>query len=349
MKTKSKHPNQPFFYEAEVTEGLEFVSSGELTRLGAVILDTRPGEIGFRFAGDPAALVKLATVQSISSVQHFAVPRPRALLGNVEFPLLIAQIQSVLDRSPRGTYRTFHIAAAGSDSNVMQRLKAAIAERTGLTSTADKGDLWLRIRPGRAGGGGWETLVRLTPRPLVTRAWRVCNLEGALNAADARALVILTQPQPADVFVNLGCGSGTLLIERADHASSRRLLGFDHDAAALRCAQANTAAAGALDRIHLQRADMTRLPLPDQSVDALCADLPFGQLTGSHADNQRLYPRVLVEAARVAKPGARFVLITHEVRLMESLLPLAQAWQVEQAIRVNLRGLHPRIYRLLRR
>jgi 23S rRNA G2445 N2-methylase RlmL len=169
-------------------------------------------------------------------------------------------------------------------------------------------------------------------------------MEGALNAATAHAMILLTRPQPGDVFVNLGCGSGTLLIERLTYGACKLALGIDRDADNLRCASANVEASGYRGKIGLQHADMTRVPLPDASVDVLCADLPFGQLSGTHAENERLYPRMIAEAARAARSGARFVLITHEVKLIETVLRSSAAWSLEQTIRVNLRGLHPRIY-----
>ncbi len=348
-----KHTQRPVqLCEAEVTEGLEFVSERELRAQGAAVVEQHRGEIDFRYSGDLRALLDLKTVQSVSLIQAFAISRPRALLGNENFRLLVEQIETVRALSPRGTFQTFFIAAAGSDSSVMQRIKTQIAEATGLALADDKGDLAIRIRPGRAGEAqvhtGWETLVRLSPRPLVTRAWRVCNLEGALNAATAHAMVMLTRPQPNDVFLNLGCGSGTLLIERLAYGRCQTALGVDHDAANLACARTNVDASRFAESIQLQHADMTRLPLPDGSVSALCADLPFGQLSGTHQANQRLYPQVLDEATRVAQVDARFVLITHEVRLMESLIGQNQQWTLEQTIRVNLRGLHPRIYVLRR-
>ncbi len=344
VKAMKRSASPVYLCEAEVTPGLEFVTEAELRDFGAREIETRLGEIDFRFSGDLRTLLRLKTVQSVSLVQPFAVPRPRALLGNTQLPLILSQIQAV--RRLSEDYHSFYIAAAGSESAVMQRIRSAIAEQTGLTPGADKGDLWIRIRPSR-GGQGWETVVRLSPRPLVTRAWRVCNLEGALNAATAQAMIRLTHPQPTDVFVNLGCGSGTLLIERLEYGRCRLAVGVDHQAATLRCAQANLEASR-VKGARLLWADMTVLPMHTASVDALCADLPFGQLSGSHQENQRLYPVMLAEAGRIARPGARFALITHEIRLMDSLLLQHPLWSVEQSLSVNLRGLHPHIYVLVR-
>jgi hypothetical protein len=57
---------------------------------------------------------------------------------------------------------------------------------------------------------------------------------------------------------------------------------------------------------------------------------------------------VLAEAARLAAPGARFVLISHEVRLMESLLAKSPFWATLQVHKIWLGGLNPRIFVLQR-
>ena len=80
----------------------------------------------------------------------------------------------------------------------------------------------------------------------------------------------------------------------------------------------------------------------------ISADLPFGHLVGSHEENLSLYPDLLAEAARVARPGARSVLLSHEVRLMERLLAQQSSWKLEQMVRVDLGGLFPRIFQLRR-
>jgi 23S rRNA G2445 N2-methylase RlmL len=90
------------------------------------------------------------------------------------------------------------------------------------------------------------------------------------------------------------------------------------------------------------------LPFSDDSFDALCADLPFGQLVGSHEENQWLYPAILAEASRVARSKARFVVVTHEVRLMDTTLENLNTWKLVNKQMITLSGLHPRIYILER-
>ena len=174
-------------------------------------------------------------------------------------------------------------------------------------------------------------------------------MPGALNATVARAMVELTGPRPDDVFLNVACGSGTLPIERLDACPVGEAIGADVAERALECARRNLEAARPDAPVRLERWDAGDLPLPDGSVTAICADLPFGQLVGSHDANEVLYPRVLAEAGRVAAPNARLVVITSEVRLLErSVAAHAAAWSVERNLRIRLDEHYLRIYCLRR-
>jgi SAM-dependent methyltransferase len=313
----------------------------------------RPDLLRFRYHGDVRPLLGLRAVVAVSRIESFAVPRPRGLLGNAEMGRLLAAIEEVRRLHPAGAFRSLHISAAGADSPVLTRLRETLAARTGLAADPEEGDLLLRLRRA-AQGEGWEVAIRLSPRPLTARAWRVCNWPGALNAVVAHAMASLGHPAADDRVLNLVCGSGTLLIERLALAPARLVVGCDWHPAALACAAQNLAAARAR-RARLVRADAGQLPFAAGSFTHLLADLPFGQLIGSHAENAALYPRLLAEATRVSAPGAHLLMITHEVRLLERLLaapPLAAAWQPQQILRITLPfgagGLNPRIYWLTR-
>lgn len=341
--------------EADVADGLEELARAELLRRfgGAVRAErTRPtGVVAFDYIGDLQALLSLKLPLSIALVQHYAVPRPRGLLGDQHLRTLLAQIAAVRALAPPDAYATFYLSAAGSESSVMARIKDELAQRTSLTpvpATAHEGDLLLRLRRSHRDPDGWESLVRLGPRPLSARPWRVCNREGSLNATVARAMVVLAAPTTEERALNLGCGSGTLLIEHADYLPANVIAGCDTDPAALDCSHANAFASGYSDRVDLYEWDARTLPIPDASVGVVYADLPFGHLMGSHVDNLTLYPAMLREAARVAEPGARFVLITHEIRLLDAILRDSPDWATERILRVSLGGLHPRIFVLRR-
>ena len=350
MKKQLKTPpiieRSPAAFQLEALEGLESLALSELrTRFAKGLRVINADQLEFTLDGDASQLARLKIAQTVYSIQHYPIPRPKALLGDAHWRRFIAQIEWVIKFNPPDTFKTFTLAAAGAESSIMQRIRTEIATHIGLEE-ADKGDLWIRLVPS-AGGEGWDTRVRVFPRPLATRYWRVCSYEASLNATAAHAMARLTQPMPDDVYVNLGSGSGSLLIERAAAGKFAHLIGIDHHPQMLECSIKNIEASGQ-KQITLIRADIHHTPLASACADAITADLPFGQNVGSHEDNIALYPHILREAARIAKPEARFVAITHEIRLMDQLLRQNPDWSLEQELRITLRGLHPRIYVLVR-
>lgn len=278
--------------------------------------------------GDPAAAQKLRTVVAAYSVESYAVPRPRGLLGEENLGRLAGQVRGL---------RSFRFSAAGSDSTVFQRLAVELEERTGMAHEPDTGERLLRFRRSTApGAGGWEVLARLTPRPLSARAWRVRDVPGALNATIAAAMVRLAAPRPGERYLNLMCGSGTLLAEAPPGMGP---VGLDSSREALAAARANTSAA-------LVRGDVRQAPFKARSFDVIVADLPYGERSGSHAANDELYREFLAAAARLASAKARLAVISHDIRRFEAALEDSGAWRVEQKLRVFQKGYQPAVWLL---
>lgn len=351
-RPKSRKPIEfDYLCEAEVVTGLKAYAQDEVRntfgKRADIILKDKPEEFLFRYSGDLTKLNDLSRVVAVYLVEHYPIPRPLALLGHQHFTTLMRQITEVRALHPAGTFRTFRISAAGSDSSVFTRIKNEIQQATGLIPHDEEADLVLRVRKSDVEREGWDVLVRLTPRPLSARKWRVCDMLGALNATIAAAMVEMSQPLPQDRVLNIMCGSGTLMIERLARAKAEAVGGLDIDPVTLRCAERNIEAAGFKGQIDLFNMDAAKLELPDACVDVIFGDVPWGQLVGSHEANQALYPPALAEAARVAAPGARAVFITHEIRLMEQCLAdLNDKWVIKNQVRVFQGGLHPRIYLL---
>lgn len=338
------------FFEAAFVPGMERAVEMEFRhRLGkdAKILtpsERTPGQIAFHYSGSPHHLLQLKTVGAVFWVMRFPIPRPRALLGHQYFTQLLERIAAVRAMSPKNSYQTVYLAAAGSESAVMQRLLEEIARETHLEPERDEGDLLVRVRRPADGSEGWEAAVRMSPRPISVRPWRVCDWKGALNAGVAYGMATYSQPNTDDFFLNLCCGSGSLMIERLLHSPARLAVGCDIDPEALACARENARAARLEQKMLLAPWDACALPLPAESVDVIVADLPFGHHVGSHSDNVTLYPALLQEAARVAKSNARCLMLTHEIRLMTALLEQDSPWIATQVIPLTLNGLHPRLY-----
>lgn len=335
--------------ELEVLEGLAPFLVAEMRRVH--LPEPRPTAREDRLRLTSTApmlprLMELRTAVGAYLLEEYPVPRPKALLGDQNLRRLSAQVRAVMELHPAHTFHGLRIDAAGSDSAVLRRLAATLAAETGLAGDPEHGDLLLRIRPQ---GPVWEVAARLTPRPLSTRAWRVRDVPGALNATIAAAMVEMTRPRRSDRYLNLMCGSGTLLVERLLRERAVSATGVDVSAGALRLARANLLAAGLGEMVSLEERDVLAATAEDAAHDAITADLPYGERTGNHATNAALYSGVLSAAARCAVPGARFAVITHDVRRFEAALAGSDRWETESVTRVFQGGYHPRIWLLARR
>jgi SAM-dependent methyltransferase len=349
------------WFELEVIPGLAAFAQAELReRFGKrvhLLPSVREDRVPFRLTGDPGHLLALRRSVAAHQVTSFDIPRPKALLGHQNFETLVGLIEKVLTLHRPGSFETFRISAAGAGSSVFSRIKSEVETRTGLQCNDQAGDLLLAVRrPQGDPSPGWEVAVRLSPKPLAARSWRVCDMRGALNGTVASVMMGLTLPSPEDRVLNFACGSGTLLIERLALQTAQRAVGCDVNTDALACARQNLIASGHASAVMLLRCDAGRVPLPDYWATTVCADLPFGMLVGSHQDNQELYPRLVAEASRLTRAGGKLVVITQEVRLFERVSAASKdQWDLTHVIPVKIpvgtRGscIHPRIFLLNRR
>ncbi len=333
-------------YELECIAGLEAIAMAELNSYHGVMPHSlallRPGFFRFRFAGDAGLLLNLRSAIAVYGVHRFEAPRPKALLGHQHLTRLIGILRGAM-RGWTTQNPKLGIGAAGANTQVILRLKRELASALDLELAEDrKGELYLRLaRP--ADRASWEVLVRLGPRPLSKRAWRVVNLPGALNATVAYAMTNIRPRDAREKVLNLCCGSGTILVEHALGSSSDQMLAVDISAETLAAAEQNLRASGTSHRVVLLNADAGRVPLPAQVIDRIYADLPFGGRVGSHADNLQLYPALLREAYRVAKPDAVLILLTHEVNLLRRCIAQSN-WRGISETKISLSGLHPRLF-----
>lgn len=328
-------------YEVEVIPGLEEPAERELrAKLDdglAVLGRPREGRIAIRYRGEPRRVNLLRSAIAVYRVERFDARRPTALLGHENFDRVVRLLRGVIAMNPPGRYTTLRLSAAGAESPTFVRLKEQLARETGLSSASDAGNASIVVRRSPTGAPGWEVLVRTSPRPLSARSWRVCDLPGALNASVAYVMDELAGPAPEKRFLNVLCGSGTLLVERLGICPAQRVIGVDRSELALACARENALASGHAPQITLLHADATCLPLGRASVDTVVADLPYGLLVGSHRENAELYPAVVQEAARVAVPGASFVAITARRRLFEAALDRSRAdWRCTRVLSLKI-------------
>lgn len=338
--------------ELEFLEGLEPFVTREISReLEGRIGAAKPrgdSSLTLTYRGNLKRLLELKTIVAAYQILSFKVVRPRSLLDAAPFKTIVTALKAVVALHPAGACKSFRLSAAGSDSATIQRFRASLAQETGLEDDEDDGDVLLRLR--RA-GPAWELLIRLSPRPLSTRSWRVANMPGALNATVAAALFECIGVERGERFLNAMCGSGSILIERlARHPLPETTVGFDITPAAMRASTQNIARANLKLTPILLRSAAESLPFRDGFFDVICADLPWGERVGKRKDNAELYEASLRELTRVSRNGARLVLLTQDTASLESVLRgMAGDWIQCWKSKISQGGYHPTLYVFERR
>ena len=184
------------------------------------------------------------------------------------------------------------------------------------------------------------------------RGYRQAVAKAPMRETLAAAMLAAARYDASQPLVDPFCGSGTLLIERLLAGPAAAAVGIDHDDDALAAARDNLEAAGLTRRAALVRADALHPsswatgPGADvRPADLILADPPWGTLHGSHSGAAALHSGLLRAVHEVAADGARLVVLTHEVKVMEAAVRAADAlWRPRPPVRVYAKGHHPRIW-----
>jgi tRNA (guanine6-N2)-methyltransferase len=334
-------------FEVEVLDGWGPICREEIGHLvstqGALLPVRSPGAIPFEYAGSRANVLNLRTAVAVFELLYFKVPHPLSIVQEAHLERLIGAIAAIRAVS---RFSSFRIGAAGSDSDVFRKIKKTIAAHSGLVNDEENGQMSIRFRRSQLKPFGWDVLIRLTPLPLSARAWRVENMPGALNATIAAGMILLMDPKPGERFLNVMCGSGTLIAERAVICPAKALIGVDVSGEALEKARRNLSHVKPLS---LLQQDAKRLSLGDASVDVVCADLPWGRLIGDKRDLERCYTDSLSEMTRVCSPDGKLAIITQENALFEKALQTHKGyWSLICSVRVKQSEYKPKVYILHR-
>jgi tRNA G10 N-methylase Trm11 len=156
--------------------------------------------------------------------------------------------------------------------------------------------------------------LRLSDNRMRYRGREPAQREGALRPTVAAALACVADPQPGELVVDPMCGTGTLLQEAIFRNDAATYVGGDIDAEAVQTCKARLADTSA----QVRQWDATDLPFPEQSIDCILCNLPFGKQYSTTGDNEILYPRLISAWAGKMKPGGRMVLLTSDWQNLEN-------------------------------
>ncbi|HZG89152.1 MAG TPA: methyltransferase domain-containing protein [Pseudonocardia sp.] len=138
-------------------------------------------------------------------------------------------------------------------------------------------------------------LGRLALSPFYDVVHRLARV-GGLHAE----MIRLADPQPGERVLDVGCGTGNLLLALGRSRPGVDLAGIDPDFSALATAQRKAARAGV--PVRWDRGFAEELPHPDGSVDQVLSSLMLHHLDPSAKDE------LLAEVRRVLCPGGVLVL-----------------------------------------
>jgi 23S rRNA G2445 N2-methylase RlmL len=166
----------------------------------------------------------------------------------------------------------------------------------------------------QATGYSWEVIARphrggvlLGARPATVpdeRFWyRQRDLPASIHPTLAAAAARLLPIGADDLVVDPFCGSGTLLAERALRGACRRLVGIDHQRAALEAARINLAPVAEVELVPGDFSQLERLA----PVDAIVTNPPYGRRVADRRTARDLHARLDALAVRVLCPGGHLL------------------------------------------
>lgn len=178
--------------------------------------------------------------------------------------------------------------------------------------------------------------LRLTSQDMRHRTYKTANRPASLRPTIARAVVQLTRPEDNDIFLDPMCGAGTLLIERALAGRHQMIYGGD---------MAEDAIADALENFgnkhkprDIQHWDARKLPLPDQSVNKIATNPPWGRQIGSPSELRALYQATFSEMDRVLQPNGIVSVLTSEWELLKRIVAKTNLTLIEHIQNISVLG-----------
>jgi tRNA (guanine6-N2)-methyltransferase len=334
-------------YQIATVPGISPVTRQELDELGALVVRTdqvRSADILSVQASDASRLLELRTAEDV-----FATLARVRLTGGVGDMRTVAGLPAWMAALRRVVAEWSH--AAGKPVVKRQVFRVVVQaddvawrhyRRNELMLAAERGimtaqtswrlnrdvaplEIWLQQ-------SGHELLVslRLSTAEMRQHGGRTQERTAALRPSVAAAMVRLTKPREDDVFLDPMCGSGTILLERAQAGRYELLIGGDKDPEAVAATLANFGPRHQPRQI--ERMDATDLPFRLASVTAMATNLPWGRQISEQAALPELYAGVLREAVRVLVPGSRLVLLTSEWDLLRKAMTERPELKLEQTL-----------------
>lgn len=304
--------------------GLEWVAAAEVDRMISgsgvvrmrrreVVVDAErvgPAVLGLRCADD--ALVQVGTVSSVGTTKA-ALPDLAHGAARLDWSHALDAVRRVRDRTPgsafdcvvsvegKRSYSRFDAEAAVGRA-LVSRLGRRFVERRSGSPPTEVTDLTVRLflRQDSA-----SFTLRLGPRPLHRRAYKLDTGPGTLHPPLAAALVAVAGPLDGLTVLDPFCGDGTLAIEAGLASPSAHVTASDIDPERLANTAANSARAGVA--VALSRADASRMG--GRTADVLLTNPPWNVAVHAAGALRRALDDFWSGAAMLMGPSGKVCLV----------------------------------------
>jgi demethylmenaquinone methyltransferase/2-methoxy-6-polyprenyl-1,4-benzoquinol methylase len=116
-----------------------------------------------------------------------------------------------------------------------------------------------------------------------------------------RVAVRTLDPQPGQVYLDVGCGTGDVSLAIAERSHASRVIGIDPSEGMMRIGIEKIARKGLQENISMLQGDVLNLQFPDQTFDGAIAAFCIRNVVDRK--------RALSEIHRVIRPGGLFVIL----------------------------------------
>jgi tRNA (guanine6-N2)-methyltransferase len=334
--------------------GIESIAADEITRdLGGQVKKTYRGLVVFRLEELTSAVLSLRTTEDVfllawgsDSLSYKSEDLETLRTWTARKPDWDHLFKLHHKIRPKTKGRpTYHIVCQMQGEHGYRRADARAAFTAGLAGKIPNGwqysnenawlEIWLTIYSKTAVCG-----VRLSDRTMRHRTYKLDHVAASLRPTVAAAMVRLAGIGPGMVVLDPMCGAGTILGETIDVAKKRskagrvQVVGGDIDPNAVFVTSQNLEKVGPTD---IARWDARALPLPNESVDRIVSNPPFGKQLESIEKVGPLYEASAAEWDRVLRPGGRAVLLAMEHEGLKRVL-FAKHWSLARQTRIRLLG-----------
>lgn len=339
--------------ELRCGRGLERALAEELAALD--VRDVKPGRVTLAVAKWEElkvsriwreALIPLSRGVEVSNENSQTIKASAVAIAAAAGHKMLAILKDVYGGEAPYAFR-IELAGQPELTKAAARMIEAVGDGKSLVNSPSNYEAELRVELYK---GQAALYLKLFLTPDRRFAYRKAAVPASIHPTNAAGVIRLAKPylKEGATVLDPCCGSGTLLWERAIYGSCRSLTGVDLQRSALQAAAENYKAAraggmqGARVSCKLICSDFLKYR-PQQPVDELFANLPFGNRVGSHEENLRLYKGLAERIPQWVKPGGIAVLYTMEGKLLEQCLYGNSRLKILKKYKVEAGGLEPKV------